>query len=234
MAGRPVKVGQHALIKTIAREVFHVQLDSTRDNVLELTIDDLPHDHPIIPWLRLLQELRTLEKWYAAYVIRFLRSATDDGKVYTTINQVGTVTGRVTSDFQQFPKKGITTSTGEQLFTPREMVCVPDDPDYDGIVYLDYSQIELRLQAMYTLLVGHPEPNLYQAYGPLFCYHKSLGLYDPTNIEHIYRWQEEWYTDPSIQNAGFHGMFMRLQHAMLLTLHLKTRSSKNSEVLVRL
>ena len=196
MAGCPVKVGQHALIKQLALDVFGVTLTSTRDSDLEQFLNETPEDHPIVPWLRLLQELRTLEKWYSVYIIRFQKSLDEENKLYTTINQVGTVTGRVTSDFQQFPKKGIVTRTGEVLFTPREMVRVPEDPDYDGIVYLDYSQIELRLQAMYTLLIGHPEPNLYQAYGPLFCYHKERGFFDPTNIEHIEAWEEDWYLDP--------------------------------------
>lgn len=196
MAGCQVKVGQHALIKDIAKSRFGVELPSTRDSEMEQFINDMPPEHPIVPWIQLLQELRTLEKWYSVYIIRFLRSLNEDNKLYTTINQVGTVTGRVTSDFQQFPKKGITSRDGEVLFTPRQMVRVPENSEFNGIVYLDYSQIELRLQAMYTLLIGHPEPNLYQAYGPLFCYHKERGVFDPTNLEHIKAWEEDWYFDP--------------------------------------
>ena len=195
MATCPIKVGQHALIKDVARVVFGVQLLSTRDNELEQFISEIPPEHPVVAWIQLLQELRTLEKWYSVYIIRFLRALDKDNKLYTTINQVGTVTGRVTSDFQQFPKKGVTTRNGEVLFTPREMVHTPKDPEFDGIVYLDYSQIELRLQAMYTLLVGHPEPNLYQAYAPLFCYHKTLGVFNPQDPEHIKAWEEDWYLD---------------------------------------
>ena len=195
MASGPVKVGQHALIKEIAQERFGVYLPSTRDSELEQFISDTPPEHPVVAWLKLLQELRTLEKWYSVYIIRFLRALDVDNKLYTTINQVGTVTGRVTSDFQQFPKKGIITRNGEVLFTPREMVHIPEDPAFDGIVYLDYSQIELRLQAMYTLLVGQPEPNLYQAYAPLFCYHKTLGVFNPQDQDHIKAWEEDWYLD---------------------------------------
>lgn len=196
MAGCAIKAGQHQLIKEIALKKFNVVFESTRDDVIEHYLSETDDDHPIVPWLQCLQELRTLEKWYSVYIIRFLRTVDERCKLYTTINQVGTVTGRVTSDFQQFPKKGITTKDGEMLFNPREMVHVPTDPNYDGIVYLDYSQIELRLQAMYTLLIGHPEPNLYRAYGPLFCYHKERGIFDPTNIEHINAWEEDWYLDP--------------------------------------
>lgn len=195
MAGCELKVGQHQRIKEIALEKFNVIFESTRDDIIEHYLSEVDPEHPIVPWLQCLQELRTLEKWYSVYIIRFLRTVDANCKLYTTINQVGTVTGRVTSDFQQFPKKGITTKDGETLFNPREMVHVPQNSEYDGIVYLDYSQIELRLQAMYTLLIQHPEPNLYRAYGPLFCYHKERGLFDPTNIEHIRAWEEDWYLD---------------------------------------
>lgn len=196
MAGQPIKIGQHELIKEIAWKKFGVALATTNDSDLSQFISDLDVEHPIIPWIETLQELRTLEKWYSVYIVRFQRSLDAECKLYTTINQVGTVTGRVTSDFQQFPKKGIVTKTDEVLFTPRQMVKIPENSEYDGIVYLDYSQIELRLQALYTLLIGNPEPNLYRAYGPLFCYHKERGVFDPTNIEHIRAWEEDWYLDP--------------------------------------
>ena len=48
------------------------------------------------------------------------------------------------------------------------MFTVPDG--YKAIIYLDYSQIELRLQAMYTILVGHPDLNLCRAYMPYQCH----------------------------------------------------------------
>ena len=120
----------------------------------------------------------------------------DDGKLYTTINQAGTVSGRVTSDFQQFPKEGITTLDGREIFQPRRMV-VAKDGDFDAIVYLDYSQIELRLQAFYTILVGAPDLNLCRAYSPYKCYCVINGTrkdYDYTDhwcIEHAY--DIDWY-----------------------------------------
>ena len=42
-------------------------------------------------------------------------------------------------------------------------------PGYKGIAYLDYSQVELRLQALYTILVGSPDLNLCRAYMPYEC-----------------------------------------------------------------
>jgi DNA polymerase-1 len=106
--------------------------------------------------------------------------------------QVGTVSGRVTSDFQQFPKKGIVTYDGRELFTPRKLVKTPDG-DYTGIVYIDYSQIELRIQAMYTILVGHPEPNLCGAYMPYNCKNNNGQQFDYYNPAHISTWNQDWY-----------------------------------------
>ena len=64
-------------------------------------------------------------------------------------------------------------------------------------MYLDYSQIELRLQAMYTILVGHPDLNLCRAYMPYECETVQNGErvpFDCHNLEHIkhaYDWT--WY-----------------------------------------
>jgi DNA polymerase-1 len=78
----------------------------------------------------------------------------------------------VTSDFQQFPKKGIKDSSGELLFHPRRIVLAPH-----AIAYLDYSQIELRVQAFYTMLVGHPDKNLCRAYMPFDCIERDGKYY---------------------------------------------------------
>ena len=111
--------------------------------------------------------------------------------MYTTIHQVGTVSGRVTSDFQQFPKDAIKTVDGEELFQPRKMVTTSEG--YDAIVYLDYSQIELRFQALYTILVGNPDLNLCRAYMPYQCVDSSGTEFDYSNPEHIKRWKEQWF-----------------------------------------
>ena len=124
---------------------------------------------------------------------------TEDNMLYTTINQVGTVSGRITSDFQQFPKEGIT-HNGEMIFNPRKLVKVFGE-EYPEIIYLDYSQIELRIQALYTILIGHPDKDLCRAYMPYDCIASNGMPFDHTNKECLKRWNEEWYLkeDPSIQ-----------------------------------
>ena len=158
--------------------------DLIRENTNEKAID----------FIKNLQELRTLEKWYSVYIMRFIRDLKNTDKLHTQINQVGTVSCRVTSDFQQFPKAGIVNANGEELFHPRKLVKAEGD-GYDGLVYLDYSQIELRFQAFYTILVGNPDLNLCRAYMPYKCINKSGELFDYNNPEHIRSWDKEWYLE---------------------------------------
>lgn len=191
IAGEDIKVAQSAKILQLLHK-FGVNVTTTNAEELGRTLSDLKHsspDHPAIEFIETLQELRTLEKWYSTYIMRFLQDLKhDENKLYTTINQAGTVSGRVTSDFQQFPKDGIKTIDGREIFHPRKMV-IAKDGDYDAIVYLDYSQIELRLQAFYTIIIGHPDTNLCRAYSPYKCHLADGTPYDPKNpwcIEHAY------------------------------------------------
>ena len=132
--------------------------------------------------------MRTLEKWYSAYIIRFQKDLKFNDKLYTTINQVGAVSGRVTSDFQQFPKKPIKTIDGKELFHPRRIIKTDT-----AIVYLDYSQIELRFQALYTVIIGKPDFNMCRAYMPYKCISKEGIPFDYNKPEHIKNWNKEWY-----------------------------------------
>lgn len=200
IAGTDIKVSQSAKILELLH-TFGVNTVTTNAEELGRILSDLKHsspDHPAVEFIETLQELRTLEKWYSTYLMRFIIDfRPEDGKLYTTINQAGTVSGRVTSDFQQFPKDGIKTIDGREIFHPRRMV-VAKDGDYDAIVYLDYSQIELRLQAFYTIIIGHPDTNLCRAYSPYKCHLKDGTPYDVHNpwcIEHAY--DAVWLYDES-------------------------------------
>lgn len=194
LINREIKTGQHEAIKKILNEDFDCAITTTNAEELNKVHSDLIREgtNPeAVALIEVLQELRTLEKWYSVYIMRFLKSLKDTDRLYAQISQVGAVSGRVTSDFQQFPKDPIITIDGEELFHPRKMI-IPTGGDYNSIVYLDYSQIELRLQALYTILVGNPDLNLCRAYMPYKCIHPSLGLFDYNNPEHIKRWEEAW------------------------------------------
>ena len=191
LAQRPVKVNQHQVIKEVLKEQFNLDVKSTGNEALDMLKAKLDN-HYAIQFIDLLQELRTLEKWYAVYILRFQKDLKFNDKLYATINQVGTVSGRVTSDFQQFPKKGIKDINGNELFHPRKIVYTDT-----ALIYLDYSQIELRFQALYTLLLKHPDFNMCRAYMPYECYHISNNIkmkFNPDNPFDIKYYKDfTWY-----------------------------------------
>lgn len=199
LAGEKIKVGQHERIKQLLLERFECSVTSSSGDELDLLKSSLIRSGKspeCVQFIETLDELRTLEKWYSVYVLRFIRELRDTDRLYTTINQVGTVSGRVTSDFQQFPKDAIKTKDGKELFHPRKIIDVVGD--YDAIAYLDFSQIELRFQALYTILVGHPDLNLCRAYMPYKCVRKTqsgklipFNYNDPADIKQAY--SIPWY-----------------------------------------
>ena len=188
LAGETIGVSQHPAIKRILRDKFNLTVQSTGNEQLNLEKNKLDPESEVYQFIDVMQELRTLEKWYSAYIIRFQKDLKFNNRIYTTINQVGTVSGRVTSDFQQFPKKGITTINGEEIFHPRRMVKTST-----GMVYLDYSQIELRFQALYTILIGHPDFNMCRAYMPYKCVDSNGNPFDINNPDHIKNWNGKWF-----------------------------------------
>lgn len=190
-----IKVNQHDKIKKIFSELFNLNVGGTGSEELGIVLNTLIRNNenkPAQRFIKILSDLRTLEKWYSAYIIRFQKDLYYTDRLYTQINQVGTVSCRVTSDFQQFPKAPIIDDEGNELFHPRKIVEI-DGGNYTGIVYLDYSQIELRFQALYTILVGHPDLNLCRAYMPYKCVNAAGEKFDYTNPEHIKKWREPWY-----------------------------------------
>ncbi len=176
-----LKVNQHKVIKNILNNKFMMHVTTTNDTELTALLTTLKAINPntkIVRFIEVLKELRSLEKWYSVYLTRYVKELQLGTKLYTTINQVGAASGRVSSSFQQFPREGIKNSKGELLFEPRRFIIAPEG-EFDAIVYLDYSQIELRIQALYTILVGDPDTNLIRAYKPYQC---DTNTWVPTDI----------------------------------------------------
>lgn len=189
LAGREFNIGQHALVKEILYNDFNLDVPSTGNDVLgdfvaQLKVND--PDNPAIEFIDTMQELRTLEKWYSAYILRFQKSLNKCDRIYPTINSVGTVSGRCTSDWQQMPKDAIVDRDGNELFSPRRIVKCK-------LVSIDFSQVELRVQALYTMLVGDPDLNMLRAYSPYKCY-RMIGTtkheYDPHNPIDVGLWDD--------------------------------------------
>lgn len=172
--GKHINPSQHQAIKDQLLEKFGYNLESTDKNRMHILIQtDKSMPDPVKQYLENVIYLRTLEKWISTYInpMLFKLNSTGDTKVYTMYNPNGAVSGRFTSNFQQFPKNAIYSKLGEfELFHPRRMFTV--DKEFPELAYIDYSQVELRLQAEYTWHVtkGYGDVNMIRAYKPFKCH----------------------------------------------------------------
>ena len=173
IAGEWIKPNQHLAIKDMLLRKFGYDLESTDKNKMHILIQtDKPMPDEAKKYLENVIYLRTLEKWIATYLnpMLYKLNSSGDTKVYTMYNPNGAVSGRFTSNFQQFPKNGIYSKLGDfELFHPRRMFTV--GKDFAELAYIDYSQVELRLQAEYTHYVthGYGDVNMLRAYLPFKC-----------------------------------------------------------------
>lgn len=180
LAGQEVKVGQHALIKEIFEKKFNIVLDKSDEDALSKV-----HGGQAEEFAQTIIELRTLEKWYSTYICKWDSYSDKCDRIYTSFNQCGAVSGRFSSDFQQFPKEPIMKKDGTLLFSPRRIIAVTGG-DYDEFCLIDYAAEELRIQAIYTILLNNPDLNLCRAFMPLNCTERDGKYYLNENPE------EEW------------------------------------------
>lgn len=145
----------------------------------------------------LISRLRRLEKWKETYVERILTVSEHDGRFYTSMNPYNPVSGRFSGDAQQFPKDPIYTEEGYEYEKatghqpPQEMVLYHPRKAFLGrIYYLDYSQVELRVQGHYTIPFGG-DKNLCRAYMPFECIHyKTKEVFRFDTFQERKRWIE--------------------------------------------
>lgn len=174
ICGQRISANQHQAIKDMLRTKFGYELTSTDRNKMHIAIQtDKSMPAEVKTYLENVIYLRTLEKWIATYInpMLYKLNTTGDTKVYTMYNPNGAVSGRFTSNFQQFPKNAIYSKLGDfELFHPRKMFIV--DKDFPELAYIDYSQVELRLQADYTYRCthGYGDINMLRAYMPFKCH----------------------------------------------------------------
>ena len=189
IAGEVVTVNQHTRIKAIYEEKWGIVLESSDSPSLGKVVEK--HTGEPKRFAELVRQLRTLEKWYSTYIKRTIANASYDGKVYTQINTAGAISGRMSSDLQQVPKDPILDEEGNELFYPRKAFIVDKD-QFELNAYIDFSQVELRVTAHYTLLVMGGDVNLCRAYIPFRCKHYKTGAEFPyKDIEERKRWNEK-------------------------------------------
>ncbi|MEP6623992.1 MAG: DNA polymerase I [Acidimicrobiia bacterium] len=95
-------------------------------------------DHPILADLLKYREVEKLRSTYADALPRLIQA---DGRIHATFNQIGTTTGRISSENPNLQNIPIRTEEGRTI----RRAFVADD-GY-GLLTADYSQIELRILA---------------------------------------------------------------------------------------
>lgn len=185
--GYDFSVGQHAFIKKLFESQYNYYLNSADKKHLE-SVDKASGDAYEVA--RLIIELRTLDKWLSTYIDGKLNSIVN-GRIYTNLNNSGAVSGRVSCDMQQQPKEPLLDRNGNELFHPRRMF-IPDE-DYI-FIFADESQMELRVQAFYTMKTGHADKNLCRAYIPFGCTSCiTEEEFNPSDEHCLNRWNSgEW------------------------------------------
>lgn len=207
-------VSQHKEIKAFFNTKYNLNLEKSDKRAIQ----QLSHheNKDIAEIAKLIIKLRTVDKWLSTYIDGVLNKITEvngEWKLYTSINNNGTISGRVSCDLQQMPKyainetddddallldESLTDDDGSELFHPRKFV-IPSD-GYK-LYFLDFSQMELRIQAHYTILVGHTDYNLCRAYMPYDCYRitetcNDREYFDYNNREHIkHAYDLKWYNN---------------------------------------
>lgn len=202
-------VSQHKEIKDFFNSKYGLNLDKSDKRVIQ----QLSHNEnkEVAEIAKLIIKLRTVDKWLSTYIDGVLNKIVEvngEWKLYTSLNNNGTISGRVSCDLQQMPKyainetddddallldESLTDDDGAELFHPRKFV-VPSD-GYK-LYFLDFSQMELRIQANYTILIGQPDYNLCRAYMPYDCKLEDGTIFDyrnPEHIQHAYDWN--WYNN---------------------------------------
>ena len=102
-------------------------------------LDKLSGEHPIIDLILKYRELQKLKTTYIDPFPKLIDPKT--GRLYTTLNQTGTVTGRISSQDPNLQNIPIRTELGQEF-----RKAFVSTPGYK-LVSFDYSQLELRIAA---------------------------------------------------------------------------------------
>lgn len=186
ISGKTISVGQHKVIQQVFKDKWGIVMHNCDNKALKM----IKSPESAVNLSKTIRELRTLDKWLSTYIDGMLNKVTD-GRIYTSIDNAGAVSGRVSSNLQQQPKEPIYDRFGNELFHPRRAFITDDDYSF---YFFDYSQQELRVQAYYTLLTSSGDIKLLRAYMPFNCISNITGLeFDYKDIKVLNRWDSgEW------------------------------------------
>lgn len=163
ITGEEVSADQNAKLKEIYEFETGLILPNADEKTRQMIADKSPT-------ARIVSYKKKLLKYLNTYVTRILSKITvvnNDYKIYTQYKLSGTITGRLSSDFQQFPKEPLELETGD-VISIRSWFKIPNGDKY--MFFFDYSQLELRLQCEWTNLInGSPDTNMARAFMPYRC-----------------------------------------------------------------
>jgi DNA polymerase-1 len=129
LTGEMFTVGQHAYIKRLFMLKYGISLEAADMKVLKkIQFGDYKEASTVA---KIIVALRNVDKWLSTYIDGKLNSiveVNDTYRIYSNINNSGTVSGRVSSDMQQQPKYALLNAEGEELFHPRKAVI--NDKDF--------------------------------------------------------------------------------------------------------
>jgi DNA polymerase-1 len=163
LTGQSFSSGQHKVIMKYFLDAHQIYMTNADIKSLEDIVERFEGLAKQVA--SLIIELRTLDKWISTYIEGMLNRIVD-GRIYTSFNNSGAVTGRVSSDLQQQPKEPLLDDKGNELFHPRKVFL---NDLGNRTFYFDFSQMELRVQAHYTLKVADGDLNLCRAFMPYKC-----------------------------------------------------------------
>lgn len=198
LAGREFSVNQHKLVNDIINEMVDTDKKLATDKSGLKKLKKYTENETVLEIAEITSKLRRLEKWQSTYIQKILKDSAHDGRFYTQMSQFNPVSGRFSGDAQQFPKDPIFTAEGYAYEKAHPDSSVPDEyvlyhprKAFLGyLYYLDYSQVELRVQGHYTLYFGGDD-NLLRAYMPYKCRHYLTGeTYDYKGVEGRPKWSE--------------------------------------------
>lgn len=100
----------------------------------------------------IIMKLRSYENGIAHILYGFLKIVSMMEKYIQRLIRQEQWAGVWVVTCKEFPKKPLKDEEGNELFHPRKAFIVPKD--YQNITYIDYDQVELKVQAFYTILVS--------------------------------------------------------------------------------
>ena len=171
----------------------------------EQTLEEIKHDHPIVPCI---MDYRELFKLKNTYVEPILKLRTQESKIHTSFLQTGTTTGRLSSKSPNLQNIPVRSEMGKSI--RRGFVA----GEGKKLLSVDYSQIELRLLAHFS-----KDPNLLEAF------HEDRDIHHRT-AEMIFGIQEASSKRPIAKSINFGLIYGMGSKKLSQTLGIKLAEAK--------